>query len=347
MSGLEGGTIYYVRAYAVNSVGTAYGNQEYFSTDVINIPSVTTDNIVNITQTTAVGGGNVTNDGGSTVTSRGICYSTSQNPTTSNFTVTSGSGAGAFTANMSGLEPGTIYYLKAYASNIEGTAYGEEVLFETKYDNTGIPCNGVSTIVDIDFNTYQIIQIGNQCWMKNNLKTTKYRDGTSIEYPGSDNAAWESNTTGAYSWHNNDINFKQELGALYNGYAVHNSKGLCPNGWHIPSIDEFQELFNYLDGQNNAGGALKSTRTFPDPFPYWNYPNLGATNSNGFTGYSAGLRYPYGDFDILGVLTHYWTSSNDSNPSFGYFILLHRNSSAASSTYANKSFGHSVRCIKD
>jgi len=139
ITGLTPGATYYVRAYATNDVGTAYGEQKSFTTleddDEATLPTVTTADITNITENSAIGGGNITSDGGANVTARGIAYSTSQNPTTSDNTVSSGSGTGSFEADMTGLDPNTTYYVRAFATNSEGTAYGEQKNFTT----TGMP----------------------------------------------------------------------------------------------------------------------------------------------------------------------------------------------------------------
>ncbi|MGA3015123.1 MAG: choice-of-anchor Q domain-containing protein, partial [Bacteroidales bacterium] len=124
ITGLTANTLYYVRAYATNSAGTAYGNQVSFTTLPYALPTVTTATITNIAQTTATGGGTVTSDGGTTVTARGVCWSTSTNPTTSNNFTTNGSGIGTFTSSLTGLTAGTLYYVRAYATNVSGTAYG-------------------------------------------------------------------------------------------------------------------------------------------------------------------------------------------------------------------------------
>jgi len=104
-------------------------------------------------------------------------------------------------------------------------------------------------VTDIDGNVYRTVQIGNQVWMAENLKTTKYPDGTSISYPGADNTAWQNNTTGAYAWYNNDISWKDSYGALYNWHAVNSDKGLCPPGWHVPSDAEWTQLVDYVVSQ--------------------------------------------------------------------------------------------------
>lgn len=131
MNNLSANTTYYVRAYAKNSKGTAYGEEKSFTTLDYDMPEVTTANVTEITQTTAKGGGEVTNDGGTNVTERGICWSTSHNPTTSDSHVASGTGMGAFNSNITGLSPHTKYYVRAYAINSKGTVYGNEVYFTT------------------------------------------------------------------------------------------------------------------------------------------------------------------------------------------------------------------------
>ena len=133
MTNLVPGTTYYVRAYAINSVGIAYGNEVSFTTSQNNTaPTVTTNQVTDITQATAVSGGNVTSDGGAAVTARGICWSTNHNPTTSGNHTTNGTGTGSFTANITGLTANTTYYVRAYAINSVGTAYGSEVSFTTE-----------------------------------------------------------------------------------------------------------------------------------------------------------------------------------------------------------------------
>ena len=149
MTGLTPNTTYYVRAYAINSAGTAYGAEVSFTTtQAITVPTVTTSNVTNITQTTATGGGNVTNDGGAAVTERGICWSTSHNPTMSNSHVASGTGTGSFTIDMTGLAANTTYYVRAYAVNSVGVSYGAEVSFTT-LQNATAPTVTTSTVTGI------------------------------------------------------------------------------------------------------------------------------------------------------------------------------------------------------
>jgi formylglycine-generating enzyme required for sulfatase activity len=130
ITGLNSNTTYHVRAYAINSVGTSYGSDVSFKTPAY-LPTVTTTAVSGITATTATSGGNVTSDGGASVTARGVCWSTSANPTTSNSKTTNGSGTGSFTSSISGLSPATTYHVRAYATNSAGTGYGADVAFTT------------------------------------------------------------------------------------------------------------------------------------------------------------------------------------------------------------------------
>ena len=146
ITGLVQGTTYYVRAYATNSAGTSYGAPKTFTTNSVNLPTVTTNNVTNITQTTATCGGNVTNAGGGTVTARGVCWSTGQNPTINNSHTNNGTGTGSFSSNITGLSPNTTYYVRAYATNSAGTAYGTQKQFKTQAYIPTVTTNQVTNI---------------------------------------------------------------------------------------------------------------------------------------------------------------------------------------------------------
>ena len=132
LTGLEPDTQYYVRAYATNEQGTSYGKEVSFTTGEIMLPTLTTNAAGSITLTTAVSGGNITDDGGGEITVRGVCWSTTANPTTSDSKTENGTGTGTFTSNLTGLSPSTTYYVRAYAINSVGTAYGNEVSLTTQ-----------------------------------------------------------------------------------------------------------------------------------------------------------------------------------------------------------------------
>lgn len=151
LTGLTTLTAYYVRSYATNLSGTTYGNERTFTT-IANLPQVTTDSVYYITPTAAFSGGNVISNGGATVTQRGVCWSTSPNPTITNNKTTNGSGNGTFTSNLTGLTPNTVFHVRAYATNSSGTAYGNDVTFSTLLNPT-IPVVSTTAMNNITFNS--------------------------------------------------------------------------------------------------------------------------------------------------------------------------------------------------
>jgi len=179
ITGLTPGTTYYVRAYATNSVGTVYGDDIIFTT-VDTTPTVTTKAISFLTDTSAFSGGNITFDGGAAVTVCGICWDTLPNPTVSGIHTTDSASMGIFTSSMMNLTPATTYYVRAYATNSVGTTYGQEISFRT-YSS----CPGAATVTDHEGNVYNTVQIGNQCWTRENMRCmTSPSTGTMIlEFP--------------------------------------------------------------------------------------------------------------------------------------------------------------------
>jgi len=170
ISGLTPGETYYVRAYATNGIGTAYSNQIDFSTTAI-APSLTTTVITAIAATTASGGGNITNDGGAAIAARGVCWSTSHEPTTADPKTTDNSGTGSFTSSLSELTTGTTYFVRAYATNSIGTSYGNEVTFKTTAaptlttsDATLITSNGATCGGDITDDGGADVTVSGVCW---------------------------------------------------------------------------------------------------------------------------------------------------------------------------------------
>jgi uncharacterized protein (TIGR02145 family) len=348
LTGLLPGTTYYVRAYATNSVGTVYGNEISFTT-LIQLASVNTSLVNSITSISAVCGGYVTSDGGSIVTARGVCWGINPNPTTSDFLTTNGSGIGSFTSSIGGLTLGNTYYVRAYATNNAGTSYGNEINFTTTTNNTS-PCGGITTVTDVSGNSYNVVAIGIQCWMKENLKTTKYNNNTSISNITNYNT-WATTTTGAYAWYNNDINNKTNYGALYNGFAVdtatNGNKNICPLGWHVPTASDWALLREYLGDDSLVGCKLKETG-----FTYWNSPNTCANNSSGFSARGSGWRESYlGTFDMgMGQFGTWWCdkefSVNMDGTKVGQYRLLAYDSTKLKDRFTDKNMGASVRCVR-
>ena len=308
------------------------------------LPSITTDGATAVGFDSVVIGGNISSDGGSSIVLRGVCYSTSPNPNMGNSRTEDGSGIGSFITVLRGLISSTTYYARSYAKNSNGVvAYGNEVSFTTGSVAPSFVC-GSSTVSDVDNNTYNTVQIGTQCWTQSNLKTSKFRNGDNIP-TGLSNSSWQNTTSGAYAIYNNDLVNDGLYGKLYNHYAVTDSRGLCPTGWHVPSDGEWTTLENHLGGSSVAGGALKSTAMHPTPGG-WNPPNTGATNSSGFTALPGGLRNSVGGFfDLAGVGV--WWSSSVLSGSNAWDRLLYSYYSSIYRLYNLRSSGFSVRCLKD
>ncbi|MRS02175.1 hypothetical protein EG832_02935, partial [bacterium] len=212
---------------------------------------------------------------------------------------------------------------------------------DTDGDGTGDACDisiPGEPLIDRDGNTYNTVIIGDQTWMAENLKTTLFNDNTAIPY-AIENTSWSTASGSAYCWYNNDIANKNAFGALYNWYAVMTNK-LCPVGWHVPTLGDWDDLAIFLGGESIAGGKMKATGT-----NYWSSPNTGATNESGFSALPGGLRSMYGNFGNIGDFG-YWWSDNDGYPSATYFRLSHLDGILFSG-FRDMYYGLSVRCIKN
>ena len=335
IKGLTPATLYYVRAYAINSAGVGYGETKSFKTRSLQVPALTTTAISDTSLTSATSGGKITSDGGSLVIANGVCWSTNQNPTIHENKTTNGTGPLNFTSNITGLEVSTTYYVRAYATNSSGTGYGNTLSFKTK-----------SQITDIDGNVYHTVIIGTQVWMLENLNTTHYRNGDLIPNI-TDGYTWQYMTSGAYCNYNNYAPNAVTYGRMYNWYAISDSRNICPVGFHVPSQAEWQTLLNYLGDASTVGGKLKSTSNL------WISVNVGATNSSGFAALPGGYRRivlggetEYGKFANLGATAYFWSSENfDTNNAISFYINY--NASGILTAQNNKISGYSVRCIHD
>lgn len=211
-------------------------------------------------------------------------------------------------------------------------------------------CNpGVGTVTDIDGNVYSTVVIGNQEWMQENLKTTRYKNGVAIP-TGLSGAQWQTTTNGAYSVYNDSAIYNTVYGKLYNWYAVVDPNGLCPVGWHEPENWEWNVLLrtiepgidtNLVFTSQTAGGAMKETG-----LTHWVSPNTGATNSSGYTGLPGGYRYIQGLYLSVGQYGSWWTSTQSSSTN-GLLYELYCDLSPVGQNIYNKNYGFSVRCVKD
>ena len=201
-----------------------------------------------------------------------------------------------------------------------------------------------STITDIDGNVYKTVKIGTQWWMAENMKTTRYNDGSAIPLV-TDGAVWKALISPGYCWYHNDTTKQNTYGGLYNWYAVNTGK-LAPTGWHVPTDAEWTILTTYLGGDNVAAGKMKSTGTIEAFTGWWHHPNTGATNESGFTAVPAGYRYGSGTFHFIGTNGSWWSSS-EYNTQYAWTRGLYY---SYSDVYRNdniKNAGFSVRCLRD
>ncbi|MCX6287541.1 MAG: fibrobacter succinogenes major paralogous domain-containing protein [Bacteroidetes bacterium] len=194
-------------------------------------------------------------------------------------------------------------------------------------------------MTDINGNIYPTIGIGSQIWMVENLRTTRYNDGTSIPEVKS-SVEWGGLTTPGYCWYNNDsVNYKNTYGALYNWHSIHTGK-LAPKGWHIPIYDEWKVLINFLGGEDAACGKLKEQDT-----THWHSPNIGATNEYGFTALPGGNRGEDGTFGGIRYMGHWGCNEEWAGGSpFVYSWII---GDKINQLTIDKYLGVSVRCLRD
>jgi uncharacterized protein (TIGR02145 family) len=323
---------------------------------------VTTTTVYDIAETGAWSGGNVTDDGGATVSARGVCWSTSSNPTIADDHTTDGNGTGSFSSEITGLDPETTYYLRAYATNSEGTSYGGEEEFTT--------LAMVNTVTDYDGNDYQVVKIGFQTWMAENLKVTHYADGTPIPFVN-DQTSWGNlgPEEKAYGFYDDNDTYGETYGALYTWAGAMNGapssylnpsgvQGVCPEGWHLPSDGEWKQMEMYLGMARSAadstrwrstdlGGKLKEAGTM-----HWKSPNTGATNETGFTALPGGSRNTTGWSLNLTIDCYFWSSTDGASIDYGvpqvwYRKLGYERPEIYRNNFHYDAEGYSVRCVSD
>jgi len=310
--------------------------------------TITADSIGNITQTSITCKSHITSDITTDIMIRGVCWSKTNTPTILDNIIKDGTGTGSFESKITGLTENSTYYLRAYATNGFGTTYGNTLSFSTLKP---FPVNG-TIVTDIDNNIYHTIIIGNQVWLQENLKTTKYRNGDMItNFTNMANGPWAelmNTNTSAYCNYNNDPFLGDIYGRLYNWFVIGDKRGICPSGWHVPTKDEFTELFNFVGGNTVAGGKLKESGT-----SHWNSPNTGATNEFGFTLLPSGWREMNSEYMNMGNVSYLWGSTEltadgfTEGATFTSAAGINNTLQEAGVTYALKLEGFPIRCVMD
>ena len=356
IEGLSPNTTYYIRAYGASASQVAYGMEKSFTTNSPEVPTLHTIPAFIVREYSAVSGGDILQDGGAEITVRGVCWSTHSNPRIEDNHTLDGAGSGYYESEINDLEPYTVYFIRAYATNNVGTGYGEKFGFITDWDN--------STISDIDGNEYATVQIGDQVWMAENIRAVHYSNGDPIQRIEATEewTALESDAKAYCYYESSDAAF-ETYGALYTWAAAMNGEessnevpsevqGVCPSGWHLPSDREWKQLEVQLgmselkandDGWRgwDEGGMLKQTGTL-----LWIDPNEFASNSSGFTALPAGFRDADGSFQSSGKFTSFWSTTGYDADGVWIRGLHAMRGELLRDVYPRKD-GFSVRCIKD
>jgi uncharacterized protein (TIGR02145 family) len=328
----------------------------------IELVKVTTAPVSFITRTSGSLEGSFINEGTDTVISFGFCWSYNPQPTfTDNRIVTNHMTTdGKYINYISGLAPNTTCYVRGYAITVKSKIYGNQESFTTKpatVKTTFNPALTYQTVSDIDGNNYKTINIGDQEWLAENLKTTRLNDGTEIPFI-TDNIIWHSLQSPAYSWYNNDeAVFKNIYGGYYNWYAVNSGK-LCPSGWHVPDESDWKALKIFLGmtpeeadagyfTNNIVGTKIKETGTIN-----WADESIASTNESGFTALPGGTRDDGTGTDAFGGEGNGagWWSASLVFPTHGFAFSHWVNSDKEwifKSDMLNSAYGLNVRCVRD
>lgn len=314
-----------------------------------NPPLIITDEAKNIGSTTAFSGGTIAWEDASSITGRGICWGTNPNPTIEDNKIAHGKGPGKFEISLVGLLPNTSYYIRTYVIKNGRVIYGNLVSFKTR-----------DVVMDIDGNIYQTITIGNQVWMAENLRTTRFANGDPIETTTPATLDIMNFPDPVYQWAYNGLESNAaKYGRLYTWYVIMDSRGLCPAGWHIPSDAEWTELENYLSSNNynydgsNSGNNMALALTSNMDWKYSEYPGSPGNasygdfrNKSGFSALPGGYRNNEGRFVNLGTSGCWWSKS-EASPYNAYYRYLLSNLPDLSRSSYYEFCGISVRCIKD
>lgn len=324
---LEPNTTYNIRAYAINSEGTAYGENCSFKTlNKITLPNITTKAVNYNSYMEVFTGGDITDNGGGTILEKGICWSSSQNPTINNSKIIFTGNNNSYDIKIKENTIGIMYYARAYAKNSAGISYGNQVAFIS------------GNFTDIDGNIYGSVKLGNQIWMKQNLRTKKYSNGDAIPYKD-----WNNNQEGRYA-PSNHPNTLSRYGYMYNWYAAIDWRNPCPSGWSVPLSSDWRTLNSFLGGSSVAGKKLKSKEK--TTYNWHNYSSN--TNETNFSAFPNGYLSSNGsDYNQITYQGHFWTKS-EGMINFSYYgvgAVMYDSSDKVTVDNYNKSSGKAIRCI--
>ena len=325
-------TTYFYKAYAINEIGTAFGDIKSFVTKTATIPTLKTLAAATSSQEIIVEG-ITTSEWCPNYMERGVCWSVNPNPDIRENKIMGSSSTDTFSIKLTGLTANTKFYIRTYATSSAGTGYGNEII---------VPTFSSNAIEDVEGNFYDQINIGTQVWLKENLKTTKYRDGSSINKV-TDAKTWFLTLSGPFYGEKfeDSIDF-YNYGRIYNSAAILDSRKLCPVGWHIPNDSDWNTLVAILGGEAIAGGKLKEASGWTsDPI---------VSIESGFSALPG--RYPskytispYGTPTTIYNYTSncaYWWSSDLTVRG-----ILDYNSAVIKTPVGSIGSAYSIRCIKD
>jgi len=308
------------------------------------LPIVYINYISEITSSSAGITYQITFEGNSEFTASGICWADVPGASVNDNKFENSNSVGEYYVIISDLDPNKKYYVRAYGINNYGINYSSESSFTTREKFVVVYSQSPP---DGDGIVYKTVKIGEQEWFAENLKTTSYSDGSSIATTEDPFASLQYVSEPSFQWaYDGDENMVDTYGRLYTWWAISDEKGVCPDGWHVPTNDEWSELYETVGGVYIAGGILKEEGT-----AHWVSPNVGATNEAGFTALPAGYRDPSGWYDELGYTGVWWTSSNGLVNGFDVawvrFFVNDYASAGDANSYATPNYGYSVRCIKN
>ena len=325
LTNLEENTTYYVRAYATNEAGTAYGEELTFTTlKGIELPAVVTSDITEVTHNSAVSGGNVTDDGGAEVTARGVCWSTNQNPTIEDNKTTDGAGLGSYTSNLTNLESNTTYYVRAYAINEAGTAYGSIYVLETEKETTGT------------VNGHEWIDLG----LPSGLKWATCNVGADNPEDYGNYYAWGETATKSEYADSNSLTYELSISELQAQGIIDGNSNLTPQydaatanwggTWRMPTRDEQEELLNNCTWEWTTQNGVNGCK-------------VTGTNGNSIFLPAAGYRSGSSRY-FSGSRGNYW-SSTPYNSNYAYDLYIY--SSGQNMNYFSRYSGRSVRPVSE